>query len=227
MAKAKILVVEDEEDIREVLSDKLGRQGYRVTGSGTAEAGLALARKHKPDLIILDIALPGMDGLELCRILRAETQVPIVFLTAKTSEIDQVLGLRLGADDYITKPFSPEVLVAKIAAILHRTRLPQSHSGAMTIGDMAIDFDRHEVMVDGRHRHLGPKEFQIFKLLVDADGKVFSRDQLLEQVWGYDHDMDISTRTVDQHIARIRRKLHPEGKRITTVRKFGYKLRLR
>ena len=224
--KHTVLVVEDESSLVYILQTNLKREGYNVLAAKNAEKGLQTARAKKPDLILLDIMLGGkMDGLEMLRLLRQESQVPVLFLTAKKSEVDRVLGFKLGADDYITKPFSVAELLARVKAVLHRASGAALDSkSVLKIGAMEIDFDRRELKVDGKPRSLTPREFQLLKLLVDARGKILSRDHLLEQIWGYDKSMNISTRTVDQHIARLRRKLLSEKGRISTVTNAGYKL---
>jgi len=168
--------------------------------------------------------LPGIDGLECLRLLRRETRTPVILLSAKRSETDRILGLKLGADDYVVKPFSHGELLARVEA---RLRPPETPAGSRpaSIGGMSIDAERHEVTVKGKAVRLAPKEFALLLLLVEADGKVLSRDRLLELIWGHDKSMDIDTRTVDQHVARLRRKLGPAGERITTVPNFGYQVR--
>ena len=228
MAKTKILIVEDEDDILFLVKENFKTEGFDVFGAGTAEQGIALARKRRPDVIVSDIMLPKMDGLEMVRILRREMTVPVLFLTAKKDEIDRVAGLELGADDYISKPFSMRELVARVRAVMRRSA-PRTTSGLrppVRIGGIEVDFGRHEVRVNGKYRKLSPREFQLLELLIEADGKVLSREQLLKRIWGYDQSMDINTRTVDQHIARLRRNLLSERKRIATIKNFGYTIRL-
>lgn len=227
MDRKKILLVEDERDLSYVLRCHFDKEGFALLTARTAEAGLAMARKHKPDLIIADIMLPKMDGLEMLRIIREESGIPFLFLSGKKDEIDRILGFKLGADDYVTKPFSMGELIARVKAILNRSagRSVFRWEGQVRIGDIEVDYHRHEVRVGGRHRHLAPREFQVLESLIKADGKVLSREHLLKHVWGYDNSMDISTRTVDQHIARLRRKLLSEKQRVVTVKKFGYKFR--
>ena len=226
-AKAKILIVEDEKDLVKLLRYNLEREArYSVISAGDAETGLAMARKSSPDLIILDIMLPKMDGLDMLRQLRKESQVPVVLLTAKRSELDRILGLKLGADDYIVKPFSIGELQARLEALLRRATPPAADGGKpVVIGGISIDFERHEVSVRGKRTRLAPKEFAILKLLVEANGKVLSRDQLLQSIWGHDQDVEIDTRTVDQHVARLRRKLGAESARVATVTNFGYQIK--
>jgi DNA-binding response OmpR family regulator len=228
--KEKILVVEDEKDISRLIRHTLAKEEFRVTCAGDGEAGLRLARELKPDLIILDIMLPKMGGLDMLRALRPETKSPIMLLTAKRGEMDRILGLKLGADDYIVKPFSIGELQARIEGQLRRAAAPLPEGDdkkPLRIGDMEIDFERHEIQVKGQPVHLAPKELAILKILIEASGKVLSRDKLLEVIWGHDQSMEIDTRTVDQHVARLRRKLGSEGSRIVTVTNFGYQLKLR
>lgn len=230
LTKEKILIVEDEKDLVKLIRYNLEKEKFRVSSARDAETGLKLARKSKPDLILLDIMLPKMDGLEFLRTIRPEVDIPIILLSAKRSEMDRILGLKLGADDYMVKPFSIGELQARITGHLRR------HAGvaangdtkkSVTIGAIAIDFERHEILVAGKPANLAPKEFAILKLLIEARGKVLSRDQLLQMIWGHEKDMEIDTRTVDQHIARLRRKLGPERSRIATVPNFGYQIKMK
>ncbi|OIO06036.1 MAG: DNA-binding response regulator [Elusimicrobia bacterium CG1_02_63_36] len=229
MSGHKILVVEDEKDIVRLIKYNFEKDGHKVVAAHDGESGLALARKEKPDLIILDIMLPKMDGLEFCRTFRQESQVPILFLTAKKSEVDRILGLKLGADDYVTKPFSVGELIARVEAVLRRAgsaAVKEPVAAVLRAGELEVDAERHEVRIKGRPTTLTPKEFEFLRLLFRADGKVLSRDTLLERIWGYDKSMDIDTRTVDQHIARLRKKLRSEGQRILTVTNAGYRIKL-
>jgi DNA-binding response OmpR family regulator len=226
--KGKVLVVEDEKDLVKLIRYNLEKDQYKVLAAGDAETGLVAARKSKPDIILLDIMLPKMDGLEFLRTIRKESQVPVVLLTAKRSELDRILGLKLGADDYIVKPFSIGELQARIEALLRRASpAPAKTDGRkpVAIGQIEADFERHEIRVKGKPARLAPKEFEIFKLLIEANGKVLSRDQILERLWGHEKDMEIDTRTVDQHIARLRHKLGAESGRIATVTNFGYQIK--
>ena len=225
---AKILVVEDEKALGRVIKYNLEKEGHRVVVAEDGEAGLAAAKREKPDLVILDIMLPKVDGIQVCRTLRADSKVPILFLTAKKSEVDRVLGLKMGADDYVTKPFSVAELAARVEALLRRsggTASAAPQAEGRRIGDLLVDFERHEVSVRDRQVGVTPREFEFLKLLLEADGRVLTRERILEVVWGYDKSIDIDTRTVDQHIARLRRKLGPEGGRIVTVINSGYKLK--
>ena len=219
---ASILVIDDEKDLVRLLRHNLEKAGYRVASAPSAEAGLKQLRKSEPDLLILDVMLPGMDGLEFLRALRRESDVPVILLSAKHAEIDRVLGLKLGADDYVVKPFSLDELLARVAA---RLRKPASRGGRTAdVGSLHVDFARHEVKVKGRPVRLATKEFRVLTLLLEADGKVLSRDSLLQLVWEHDAGLELDTRTVDQHIARLRRKLGEAGALIETVPNFGYKL---
>lgn len=200
------------------------KEGYRVLSAGSAESGLKSVRTNKPDLIILDIMLPGIDGLEFLRLLRRESRTPVILLSARRGETDRILGLKLGADDYVVKPFSHGELLARVEARLRPAAAPGEERSA-SVGAMSIDVARHQVTVKGKPVRLAPKEFSLLRLLVEADGKVLSRDQLLELIWGHDKSMEIDTRTVDQHVARLRRKLGEEGSRISTVPNFGYQVR--
>ncbi|MFA5975229.1 MAG: response regulator transcription factor [Elusimicrobiota bacterium] len=219
----RILIVEDEKDIAKLLRYNLEKEGYETFPAADGETGLSLARKEKPDLIILDLMLPKMDGIEVCRILRQESRVPIIMLTAKKEELDRVLGLEIGADDYITKPFSVRELLARVKAILRRAQTTDSPENAVQVGSLVIDFTRYTITLKGKPVQLSTKEFEFLKILVEANGKVLSRDQLLERVWGYDRSFDIDTRTIDQHIARLRDKLGSEAGRIITVKNIGYR----
>lgn len=228
--KTKILIVEDHKDLARMVQYNLENEGYEVIRAKDAETALPLAVKRKPGLIILDIMLPGMDGIEFFRTLRQTSLAPVIFLTAKKSEADRVLGLKMGADDYLTKPFSIGELVARVQAILRRTAMMPAENGregkAFQLGKMEVDVQRHEVRLKGKIVELTPKEFELLKLLIESKGKVLSREDLLECVWGLDKSCDIDTRTVDQHISRLRTKLNVEKHRIATVTNYGYQFRL-
>lgn len=224
MAKEKILVVDDERNIVELLKFNLEKEGYDVLTAYDGLEAVKLAREERPDLIVLDIMLPGQGGLEVCRQIRKELKTPIIMATAKGEEIDKILGLELGADDYITKPFSPRELLARIKAILRRTSVRQDEQDEIVIKDISINLAKHEVRVKGEQVDLKPKEFDLLKLLATNTGKVFTRDFLLEQLWGYDYLGD--TRTVDVHIRRIRQKIEEDPatpKYLKTVHGIGYK----
>jgi DNA-binding response OmpR family regulator len=167
--------------------------------------------------------LPRLDGMQVCRSIRQDSQVPIIMVTAKKEEIDRIVGLELGADDYVTKPFSVRELLARIKTILRRTRPGAKIDAPFKVGQLAVDFARYTVMVKGKPAGLSSKEFEFLKILIQAGGKALTRDHLLEQVWGHDPSFEIDTRTIDQHIARLRDKLGPEAKRVITVKNVGYR----
>ena len=222
---ADILVVEDEPDIRALIVHHLSRDGFRCqTAAGGTEA-LARIRTALPDLVVLDLMLPGMDGLEVCRRLRADpatSRLPVIMLTAKADEVDRVVGLELGADDYLAKPFSPKELVARVRAVLRRAR-PEQVARPLTAGAVTLDAERHTVTVHGRPVELTPKEFDLLQALLTAPGRVLTRDFLLNRVWGYARADEVESRTVDVHIRRLRAKLGAEERRIATVKGVGYR----
>ncbi len=200
------LVVDDERHVVELISDALKADGFAVTAALDGPAALRRARASRPDVVVLDVGLPGLDGFEVCRALRKEAPVPIVFVSAKGSEIDRIVGLELGADDYVCKPFSPRELVARVRAVLRRAGVPESPpSMRRVVGDLEIDADRREVTLAGRRVTLKPREFDVLWLFARNEGRVFSREQLIETLWGFDFDGD--PRTVDVHIRRIRRAI--------------------
>jgi two-component system alkaline phosphatase synthesis response regulator PhoP len=227
MSKEKILIVDDEPHILELVRFNLEAGGFKVIEAPDGQKAIELAQTENPDLILLDLMLPGTDGLEVCRILRqqkATREIPIIMLTAKSEEIDKVLGLEIGADDYITKPFSPRELTARVKAVLRRSASSEKTENNIKIGNLVIDIEKHEVLVDGEKQEFTPKEFDLLKLLASNPGKVFSREYLLENIWGYDYLGD--TRTVDVHIRHLRQKVEKESDRpvyIETVRGIGYK----
>jgi two-component system, OmpR family, response regulator len=224
----KVLIVEDDANLLETLRYNLNKESYHVVTAVDGEQALEVARKEKPDLIILDIMLPKLSGFEVCRILRKETTVPIMMLTAKVDEMDKIVGLEIGADDYVTKPFSIRELIARIRAILRRTQMaevPSSGERIISSGDIEVDTARHEVLLKGVLLSLTPKEFDLLAFLAKNKGLVFSREQLLEKVWGYNNSVD--TRTVDVHIRWLRKKIETDNgnpKYLVTVRGTGYKL---
>jgi two-component system OmpR family response regulator len=228
--KAKtILIVEDDKPLLDVLKYQLGKEGYNVVTSLDGSQGLEVARSSRPDVILLDIMLPKMDGFEVCRVLRKEMTVPILMLTAKDSEIDKIVGLEIGADDYLTKPFSMRELVARIRAMLRRSEMvetkPTGQGRPIKVGDIEIDTARRRVSVSGSALKLTAKEFDLLLFLAENKGIVFSREQLLDRVWGYDYPGD--TRTVDVHVRWLREKIETDpGKPryLITVRGVGYKL---
>ena len=224
----KILVVEDEKNIVRVITYNLEREGYQVIAVRDGEEALEKARKELPDLILLDLMLPKMDGLEVCRQLKASaktSRIPIIMVTAKTQETDRVVGLEMGADDYIPKPFSPRELVARVKAVLRRSHQTEP-SAVWRCGTLEVDWERRLVKLGQKALELTPKEFELLKILVGADGRVLSRDVLLERVWGYDQAAEIQSRTVDLHVSQLRKKLGAEGKRIRTSTGAGYRFQM-
>ena len=221
---AKILVVDDEPDAVELIRFNLNAAGYEVVTAENGEAAIKRARVTTPDLILLDIMLPEVDGLEVCKILRrdpATSAIPIIMLTAKAAEIDRVLGLELGADDYVTKPFSPRELVLRIKSRLRRGQPSEAKADQIRIGELQIDIPRHQVLVQGKPIELTATEFRLLTVLAQRRGRVQSRDQLLQDVWEYDNLID--TRTVDTHMRRLREKLGRAAKYLDTVRGVGYR----
>ncbi|CCO08757.1 response regulator [Desulforamulus hydrothermalis] len=228
----KILIVDDEQPIRELVKFNLEREGFQVLQAGDGNAAVALARSESPDLIVLDVMLPGQDGLAVCRSLHqdpATRSIPIIMLSARGEELDKVLGLEMGADDYITKPFSPRELVARVKARLRRQTAENQineDAGRITAGKLIIDQERFIVSYNGIKQDLTPKEFELLRYLARNPGKVFTRDFLLEQIWGYDFAGD--SRTVDVHIRHIRQKLEQISgapQFIETVRGVGYRFK--
>ena len=220
---ADVLVVEDEPDIRSLIVHHLERDGFRCRTAGNGADALAAVRAGAPDLVILDLMLPGMDGLEVCRRLRADAAaLPIIMLTAKADEVDRVVGLEVGADDYVVKPFSPKELVARVRAVLRRAR-PTESARPLTASGIALDPARHQVTVAGAPVTLTPKEFELLHTLMESAGRVLSREHLLNRVWGYARADEIQSRTVDVHVRRLRAKLGEAGGRITTVKTIGYR----
>jgi two-component system alkaline phosphatase synthesis response regulator PhoP len=219
-----ILVVDDEPSILQLARLYLERDGFRVETIDHGEVVLQAVERLRPALIVLDIMLPGMDGLEICRRLRSDKDpVAIVMLTARDEDVDKIVGLELGADDYLTKPFNPRELVARVKAVLRRGERPApAAKSRLRLGDMVIDAARREVTLDGRPVHLRNQEFDLLKTLVENQGIVLTRRQLLDQAWGYDYFGE--TRTVDVHVAQLRRKLQGSRVRIETVTGLGYKL---
>jgi phosphate regulon transcriptional regulator PhoB len=222
--KPRILVVEDEPDVVELLQFNLRGAGFEVVTAEDGAAGLRKAREQTPALIILDLMLPEVDGLEVCKLLRrhpATSAIPIIMLTAKASEIDRVLGLELGADDYVTKPFSPRELVLRVKALLRRGTAAEKKEEVFHVGQLVIDLPRHSVLVQGKHVDLTATEFKLLTTLVQRRGRVQSREQLLRDVWEYDNLID--TRTVDTHMRRLRDKLGKAARHLDTVRGVGYR----
>jgi len=225
----KILVVEDDPNLLETIKYNIGREGYHVITASDGARALDLARRERPDLIILDLMLPEVSGFEVCRILRKEMTVPILMLTAKTDEVDKVVGLEIGADDYMTKPFSIRELLARMGALMRRAEMsrpvPTDEDEWLRMGDLEIDVGRHRVLRLGTEIELTSKEYDLLVFLARHKGFVFTREQLLEKVWGYDYAGE--TRTVDVHVRWLRQKIeadpsHPET--LLTVRGAGYRL---
>ena len=224
--REKILIVEDEKDIIKMLRYNLEKEGFKVIDAGDGEDAMDSAVRQQPNLILLDLMLPGMDGLEVCKALKKESKtnpIPIIMLTAKSQESDKVVGLELGADDYITKPFSPRELIARIKAVLRRATEKEKLPEIFQTGDLRIDFAKISVNVKDKPVELASKEFELLKTLIKAKGRVLSRDYLLDTIWGYDHAMEIQTRTVDVHIRTLRKKLKTASKYIITVKNYGYR----
>jgi len=219
----KILIIEDESDVSDLLEMGLRKAGFKTSATTDGATGLQKARDDRPDFIILDLMLPKMSGLEVCRILKGDTataHIPILMLTAKAEEVDRIVGLEFGADDYVTKPFSPREVTLRIRAILRRGEKPEE---TLRAGAISIDPGRHLVRVNGKRVHLTSLEFKLLRTLIQRRGRVQDRDKLLNDVWGYESVID--TRTVDTHVRRLREKLGKAGDAIETVRGFGYRLR--
>jgi DNA-binding response OmpR family regulator len=230
----KILVVEDELTLQETLAYNLKRQGYEVETSGNGLQALELARRDHPDLILLDIMLPGMDGFEVCRVLRQEMTTPILMLTARDDEIDRVVGLEVGADDYLTKPFSMRELMARVKALLRRVRLIRQEIGVsnaalaeaelIVFDDLTINVSRREVVLKDVALSLKPQEYELMLYLAQHRGRALSREAILENVWGWEYTGD--SRTVDVHVRWLREKIEIDPanpRRIVTVRGVGYR----
>ena len=231
MARESVLVVDDERDILELVKYNLDKEGYQVTVVATGEDALAATRTKMPDIVILDLMLPGVDGLEVCRRLKADPKtrsIPIVMLTAKGDEADVVTGLELGASDYVTKPFSPRVLTARIKAVLRRGDEADGDDATLRVNDLTIHVGRHQVIVDGASVELTATEFRILVYLARRPGWVFTRQQIVDAAQGDDvfvNDRFVTDRSVDVHIVSLRRKLGTCGAYIETVRGVGYRLR--
>ncbi len=222
---ATVLIVDDEKDLVDLVRYHLEKDGLTCLEARNGETALQLARARIPDLIVLDLMLPGVDGLEVCRKLRKDTKtagIAIIMLTAKTDEVDRIVGLEMGADDYIVKPFSPRELVARVKAVLRRGQ-PQDLPSITQIGRLVVDEGKHQVMVAGKVVELTVKEFDLLCGLMKVNGRVLNREQIMERVWGYANAADIESRTVDVHIRRLREKLGDEQKRVVTVIGVGYR----
>lgn len=225
---AKILIVDDEPNIVNVLSDNLEHEGYETVPAYDGESALVLAEREQPDLILLDCMLPGLDGFDVLRRIRRSSMVPVIMLTARTEEFDKVLGLELGADDYITKPFSIREVMARVKAHLRRLAVrepsePTNDGTRLVFGDLVIDLDGYDVTLHGESIGLTLREFELLRFLATYAGQVFSREQLLEKVWGYEYFGDV--RTVDVTVRRTREKLEPDQNNyryLLTKRGVGY-----
>jgi two-component system phosphate regulon response regulator PhoB len=224
--KPAILVVDDEPDLLELMDTNLSAAGFAVLKASSGKDAMRQARQARPQLILLDLMLPELDGLEVCKMLRhdaATRSIPIIMLTARATEIDRVLGLELGADDYVTKPFSIRELVLRVKKLLSRKSTPETDSGQIQFAGLHVDKQRHRVTYRGRELDLTLTEFNLTALLAERRGRVQSREQLLRDVWGYNNLID--TRTVDTHMRRLRAKLGPAAKLLDTVRGVGYRFR--
>ncbi len=221
----KILVADDEEDVLALVTSSLKAAGYSTLNADDGPSALASAREHMPALIVLDLMLPGMSGLEVCKALKSDTAtklIPIVMLTAKADEVDRILGFELGADDYMTKPFSPRELTLRVQSVLRRTNAPVAPSDILKLGEISVDRVRHQVTLRGKEIELTATEFKLLSTLIERRGRVQSRDVLLNDVWGYESSID--TRTVDTHVRRLREKLGKSADCIETIRGFGYRM---
>jgi DNA-binding response OmpR family regulator len=219
---ATILLVDDEPAIRELAQLYLEREGYRVQGVGRGDEALALLKQYPPALVVLDVMLPGLDGFEVCRQIRRDSDVPILMLTARGEDADKIVGLELGADDYLAKPFNPRELAARVKAILRRAQPGRTRTRVLEVGDLRVDPERREATVADRPVALRTREFDLLVALAQNRGIVLDRERLLEMVWGYDFYGE--SRTVDVHVKHLRDKLEGSGALIETVRGIGYKL---
>jgi two-component system response regulator RegX3 len=222
----RVLIVEDEESFADPLAFLLRKEGFTAAVAGTGQAALEEFDRNGADIVLLDLMLPGMSGTDVCKALRQRSSVPVIMVTARDSEIDKVVGLELGADDYVTKPYSARELVARIRAVLRRRGEPEPvHDGVLTAGPVRMDVERHVVTVDGEQVALPLKEFDLLELLMRNAGRVLTRGQLIDRVWGSDYVGD--TKTLDVHVKRLRAKVEPDPANPTyllTVRGLGYKL---
>jgi two-component system phosphate regulon response regulator PhoB len=224
MPKKTVLTIDDEKDLIELVRYNLEKEGFQVRGALDGETGLAMALKEMPDIVLVDLMLPGMDGLEVCRRLRADRRtaaIPLIMLSAKSGESDRVVGLELGADDYVTKPFSPRELTARVRALLRRTEGYHEPAALLRRGAMVIDLERREVTCEEREIVLTATEFRLLHFLAAHPGRVYSRGELIDNVLG--RDVEVLDRTVDVHILALRKKLGKHGEMVETVRGFGYR----
>lgn len=223
----KVLVVEDEESYSDALSYMLRKEGYEVAVAATGPDALAEFERHGADIVLLDLMLPGLPGTEVCRQIRATSSVPVIMVSAKDDEVDKVVGLELGADDYVTKPYSPRELVARIRAVLRRGSEPDLSPATLEAGPVRMDVERHVVTVAGQDVSLPLKEFDLLEMFLRNPGRVLTRGQLIDRVWGSDYVGD--TKTLDVHVKRLRAKLEPDPgnpRHLVTVRGLGYKFEL-
>jgi DNA-binding response OmpR family regulator len=226
MNKPVVLVIEDDRRTAELIALYLKREGCRPVAAGDGETGLVLVEQHRPDLVILDLMLPRIDGWEVCRRLRKKTEVPVIMLTARGEEADRVAGLTLGADDYVVKPFSPRELVARVKAVLRRTQsaaVPEK--SRLTYAGVILDLEKRRLSVDGRPVSLTPHEYALLEALMSAPGRIFTRDELLDRLYPHG-DAVVIERVVDVHIGKLRQKIEPEPsdpRYILTVRGIGYR----
>jgi DNA-binding response OmpR family regulator len=221
---ATVLVVEDESVVREVVVRYLRREGYRTLEAGDGDTACALLERETPDIVVLDVMLPGKDGLAICRWIRARSEVPVIMLTARGEEADRIVGLELGADDYVTKPFSPRELAARVKTVLRRARQPEVSDGRLVFGELEIDASSRDVLLSGEPLRLTAREFDLLWFLASHPRHVFSRDQLMDRVWGYDAAIDTGTVTV--HMRRLRAKTEADPsrpRRLETVWGVGYR----
>ena len=221
---SRVLVVEDEESYREVLSYMLSKEGFEVIEAPDGATGIAQFDRHGADIVLLDLMMPGLSGTEVCRQLRIRGPVPVIMVTARDSEVDKVVGLELGADDYVTKPFSHRELVARIRAVLRRGNETELVPDVIEAGGVRMDVERHEVSVTGERIKLALKEFELLEMLLRNAGRVLTRAQLIDRIWGADYVGD--TKTLDVHIKRLRTKIEPDPanpRYLITVRGLGYK----
>jgi len=228
MSVVTLLLAEDESNIVELIRYHAEQQGYRVLAAADGKRAVEIALREKPSVILLDLMLPEISGLDVCKLLKQnyKTQdIPILMVTAKAEEADVVLGLELGADDYITKPFSPRQLMARIKAVLRRNR-PAASDRVIRAGELELDTAKHVVTLGGRRIELTSKEFGTLLFLMESHGRALSREAILSGVWGDDASLELETRAVDKHIAELRKKLKSEGSRIVTIKNFGYRFEI-
>ncbi|WP_217594595.1 response regulator transcription factor [Cohnella sp. GbtcB17] len=220
--KRTILLAEDDALMREFITDYFVREGWNVLEADNGRTALDLFERNAVDLVVLDLMMPELDGWTTCRRIREKSDVPVIIITARAEDDDQILGYELGADEYVTKPLSPRVLVARAAALMRRTEGTVGRDGErLVFGELTIDRHAHAAAVSGETLHLSPKEFELLAFLAKHEGKVLARDYILDSVWGYEYDGD--PRTVDTHVKKLRAKLGPEGRLIATVVRTGYK----